>query len=133
MTNAQCSGACDAQARARATCTPPTVTLNVAAMAGSQAAQARLQTLLTALRANYAAFEAIKQRSEYLLTQSAPTFLQSVQPALQSAGNVSATAALCGVRAVAVASEAVGKFTASAQVTVQFSASVSVMGAASGS
>lgn len=132
MTNAQCSGACDAQARARATCTPATVTINASSNV-SPAAQARFQALLTALRANYPAFELIKQRSEYLLTQSAPTFLNSVQPALNAAGNVSATAALCGVRAVAVAAEAVGKFNASVQVSVQFSASVSVQGGATGS
>lgn len=132
QTNAQCSAACDAQARARASCTPPTVTINASATV-SPAAQARFQALLTTLRANYPAFELIKQRSEYLLTQSAPTFLSSVQPALNAAGNVSATAALCGARAVVVAAEAVGKFNASVQVSVQFSASVSVQGAASGS
>lgn len=131
MTNAQCSGACDAQARARATCTQPMVRI-VASSNVSPAARARFDLLVAALRANYPAFEAIKERSEYLLTQSAPAFLNSVQPALQSAGNVSATAALCGVRAVALAADAVGKFTASANVTVQFSASVSVQGTATG-
>ncbi|MEZ4391869.1 MAG: hypothetical protein R3A48_12295 [Polyangiales bacterium] len=129
MTNAQCSGACDAQARARATCTLPTVTVAASAMGGSQAAQARLATLITALQANLPAFEGIKQRTQVLLAQSS-TFLNTVEPALQSAGNVSATAALCSVRAVAVSAAAAAKFSASAQVTVNFTASVSVQGMA---
>lgn len=129
MTNAQCSGACDAQARARATCTPGMVNVSVAAMGGDAAARARLQTLITALQANLATFEALKQRGEVIIGQ-AQTFLTTVEPALQSAGTVSATAALCSVRAVALSAEAAAKATASVQVTAQFSASLTVSGGA---
>ena len=71
----------------------------------------------------------MKARAEGLFNQSR-VFLTTVQPALQSAGNVSATAALCSVRAVALAADAAAKATASAQVTVQFSASLTVQGSA---
>ncbi|MFO0630089.1 MAG: hypothetical protein U0325_31300 [Polyangiales bacterium] len=79
--------------------------VSVAAMGGDAAARARLQTLITALQANLATFEALKQRGEVIIGQ-AQTFLTTVEPALQSAGNVSATAALCSVRAVALSAEA---------------------------
>lgn len=132
MTNAQCSGACDAQARARATCTPPMVTVVASAMGGSADAQARLRTLITALQANLPAFEGLRQRTEVLLAQG-QTFLNTVEPALRSASSVSATAVLCATRATTVAAAAATKFTASAQVTVNFSASLTVTGGAQGS
>lgn len=129
QTNAQCSAACDAQVRARAACTAPTV--NIAAASNvSPAARARFDLLVAALRANYPAFEQIRQRGEVLFRDAVPAFASTLQPALQSAGNVSATAALCGVRAVAVTTEAAAKLAASTQVTAQITVSVSVMGTA---
>ena len=118
FTTARAPGGGDRRAGARGTCTRGMVNGWGAAMGGDGAARARLQTLITALQANLATFEALKQRGEVIIGQ-AQTFLTTVEPALQSAGTVSATAALCSVRAVARSAEAAAKAPAAAQVTQQ--------------
>lgn len=127
MVDAQCDAACRAQVNARAECSPAQVAFAASAMV-NPAGRDRLNLLLMSLQRNYPAIVRNGERARVLLTQTVPTFAQSIQGAAQAAGRVSASAAACIVRAGAAAADVGTRFNASVQVTVEFSAAVTVQG-----
>jgi hypothetical protein len=126
---AQCSAACEAQANARAVCTDPQLTIGSRATVNPAALQ-RLNTLVATLQRNYPAIVRNAARADRVVRQSAPNFVASLQGVGSAATNVGVTAVACVGRASAAAVDLASRFNASAQVTVEFSASVSVQGAA---
>lgn len=127
--DAQCTAACRAQANARATCTEPRVTAGVQGTVDA-ANLARLQRLIASLQTHYGEIAKVSTRIATVLTQTVPTFAQSVNGVGTAAGHIGLSAVACVTRAGVVAAEAASKFQASASVTVSFSASVSVQGGA---
>ena len=128
MADVQCSAACAAQANARATCTDPQVTIGTAATV-TPAALARLGTLVTSLQRNYPRMLLNAQRIQRVVQQSAPTFVNSLSGVGTAASHVGLTAVACVARAAAVSADMVNRFSVSAQVTVDFSATVSATSA----
>ena len=125
--DAQCSAACEAQANARATCTEPQLTVGTRATV-SPAALQRLNTLVASLQRNYPRIVLNASRIDRVVRQSAPGFVASLNGVGTAASNVGLTAVACVARAGAVAADITSRFSASAQVTVEFSASVSAQG-----
>ncbi len=125
----QCTAACRAQASARATCTDPrlaiTVTGNVTA-----AQRARVEALIASLQRNYPRFQANANRIQRVVQMTAPNFVSSLNGLGSAATNVGLSASACVVRAGVVAADITNRVQASATVTVEFSASVNVMGTA---
>lgn len=128
----QCQAACRAQANARATCSPPALTVTTSG-AVAMASAARVNTLVTSLQRNYGAILAAQAQLTTLLGVSVPTFAQSLDGAATAARNVGVTAVACFARAAGATVETASKFSASVNVTVEFSASVSATGSATGS
>ncbi len=120
----QCSAACAAQANARATCTDPQVIIGTAVTV-TPAALDRLNTLVTSLQRNYPRMLLNADRIRRVVQQSAPTFVQSLNGAGTAASHVGLTAVACFARAAVVSAEMANRFSVSAQVTVDFSATVS--------
>lgn len=127
--DAQCQAACRAQANAHAECTEPRVTAGVRGTVEA-ANLARLQTLILSLQNHYGQIAKISTRIATALTQTVPTFAQSVNGVGTAAGHIGLSAVACVTRAGIVAAEAASKFQASASVSVMFSASVTVQGGA---
>jgi len=127
----QCRAACQAQANARARCTPPALTITTSGTVPAGSA-ARITTLVTTLQRNYPAILAAQAQLTTVLGVSAPNFAASLDGAGQAARNVGLTAVACFTRAAAASVETASQFSASVTVTVEFSASVSASGSATG-
>ncbi|TAK30564.1 MAG: hypothetical protein EPO40_07780 [Myxococcaceae bacterium] len=127
--DAQCSAACEAQANARATCTDPQITIGSRATV-SPAALQRLNVLVTSLQRHYPRIVLNATRIDRVVRQSAPNFVASLNGVGTAASNVGLSAVACVARAGVVATDIASRFSASAQVSVEFSASVSVQGTA---
>lgn len=124
----QCSAACEAQANARVRCTEPQLAITVQGTV-SPAALQRVNTLLTSLQRNYPRILANGSRIRRVI-ELTPNFTDSVRGVGTAAGNVGLSAVACVARAASVAVDFSSRFAASTQVTVEFSASVSVQGSA---
>lgn len=125
----QCTAACRAQANARATCTDPQLAITVTG--GITAAQrARVEALIASLQRNYPRFQANAARIQRVIQMTAPNFVSSLNGLGSAATNVGLTAVACVARAGAVAADVTSRVQASASVTVDFTASVSVQGTA---
>ena len=127
--DAQCSAACEAQANARATCTDPQITIGSRATV-SPAALQRLNVLVTSLQRHYPRIVLNATRIDRVVRQSAPNFVASLNGVGTAASNVGLSAVACVARAGVVATDIASRFSASAQVSVEFSASVTVQGTA---
>ena len=125
----QCRAACEAQARARATCTEPSLVVTTTATV-SPAALQRFNALTASLQRNFPRFQALAARAQFIGTEAAPNFVTSLNGVGQAATNTGLRAVSCMARAVVVTTEAATKFRASVDVSVQVSASVTVAGAA---
>ena len=127
--DAQCSAACEAQANARATCTSPQITIGSRATVAPAALQ-RLSVLIASLQRNYPRIVLNASRVDRVVRQSAPSFVASLNGVGSAASNVGLTAVACVTRAALVAADITSRFGPSAQVQVEFSASISVQGTA---
>ena len=125
----QCTAACRAQANARATCTEPQLTITATGTI-TAAQRARVEALIASLQRNYPRFQANANRIAALVQTTAPAFTSSLNGLGSAASNVGLSAVACVARAGTVAADITNRVQASAQVSVEFSASVTVQGTA---
>ena len=117
--DANCQASCSGDAELTATCTPPTVSLEVIGTASTD-----LTTLVTTIQANLPAIIQVFKTQGGLAVDGAKTVVTTGSAVVSSVTSISGKALACATVAVQAAASA------SASVNVSFMASVSVSGSA---
>lgn len=125
--NAECKAACDARANAKATCEPPVVTIVGVELADAQKS-ARVEALVTTLRANYPKILRAQARVQYAIAPSAAGFVTALRAASTSLASVGVQASACMASAVEAVVDAAATIDASVTISVEVSASVTATG-----
>jgi len=126
----ECSTSCETNARAKAECTPPSLTVDFAANITPEM-EANLLKVIDTLKKNLPALQKLSFRAGTVIAASAQQYYTQIQAFVSASAELTVQAGACLASAVSAVGQALAQVSLVASVSVNVSVSASASGQAS--
>jgi len=126
----ECATSCETNARAKAECTPPSMTIDFAANI-TPAAEANLKKVVTALKNHLPALNKLAYRAGTVVIASAQQYASQINQFINASADFTVQAGACLASAVTAVAQSVAQISLVATVSVNVSVSATASGQAS--